>query len=79
MNGNRWVGLGHNDTITDFSGQEWLVYHAVDRNDPYFEGAVGFTKRPVLMDQLEWADGWPSVSGPSYTPKPAPQISRSDP
>ncbi len=61
MNGNRWVGTGHNDTITDFSGQEWLVYHAVDRNDPYFEGAVGFTKRPVLLDPLEWVDGWPSV------------------
>lgn len=61
MNGNRWVGLGHNDTVTDFSGQDWLVYHAVDRNDPYFEGSVGFTKRPVLMDQLEWTDGWPSV------------------
>ena len=61
MNGNRWMGLGHNDTITDFDGQDWLVYHAVDRNDPYFEGAVGFTKRPVLLDPLEWTDGWPSV------------------
>ena len=61
MNGNRWVGTGHNDTVTDFSGQKWLVYHAVDRNDPYFGGAVGFTKRPVLLDPLEWTDGWPSV------------------
>ena len=61
MNGNRWMGPGHNDTITDFAGQDWLVYHAVDHFDPYFEGAVGFTKRPVLMDPLEWTDGWPSV------------------
>ena len=61
MNGNRWMGPGHNDTITDFAGQDWLVYHAVDRTDPYFEGAVGFTKRPVLLDPLEWVDGWPSV------------------
>lgn len=61
MNGNRWVGPGHNDTVTDFDGQDWLVYHAVDRTDPYFAGAVGFTKRPVLLDPLEWVDGWPSV------------------
>jgi arabinan endo-1,5-alpha-L-arabinosidase len=33
----------------------------VDRNDPYFEGAVGFTKRPVLLDPLDWIDGWPTV------------------
>jgi arabinan endo-1,5-alpha-L-arabinosidase len=61
MNGNRWVGLGHHDVLTDFGGQQWMVYHAVDRFDPYFEGAVGFTKRPVLMDPLDWVDGWPTV------------------
>ena len=61
LNGNRWVGPGHNDTVRDFSGQDWLVYHAADREDPYFAGAVGFTKRPVLMDPLTWEGGWPSV------------------
>ena len=61
MNGNRWVGTGHHDVLTDFAGQDWFVYHAVDRFDPYFEGEVGFTKRPVLLDPLEWVDGWPSV------------------
>ena len=63
MNGNRWVGLGHNSVFQDFDGQWWTVYHAVDRNDPYFEGAVGFTKRPVLLDALDWVDGWPTVRG----------------
>ena len=63
MNGNRWVGTGHNSVFTDFSGQWWTVYHAVDRNDPYFDGAVGFTKRPVLLDALDWIDGWPTVRG----------------
>lgn len=61
MNGNRWVGPGHNTVFTDFSGQDWLLYHAIDRHDPYFEDAVGFTKRPVLLDVLTWEDGWPSV------------------
>lgn len=75
MNGNRWVGLGHNAVFTDFSGQDWILYHAVDRNDPYFTGAVGFTKRPALMDTLDWVDGWPVVRGglwASDTPQPAP-------
>lgn len=63
MNGNRWVGPGHNAVFEDFSGQWWTVYHAVDQHDPYFEGAVGFTKRPVLLDALDWVDGWPTVRG----------------
>jgi arabinan endo-1,5-alpha-L-arabinosidase len=63
MNGNRWVGTGHNSVFEDLSGQSWTVYHAVDRNDPYFDSAVGFTKRPVLMDALDWVGGWPTVRG----------------
>jgi arabinan endo-1,5-alpha-L-arabinosidase len=75
MNGNRWVGTGHNSVFQDFSGQWWTVYHAVDRFDPYFEGAVGFTKRPVLLDPLDWIGGWPTVRGglwASDNPMPAP-------
>ncbi|HEX5838508.1 MAG TPA: family 43 glycosylhydrolase [Anaerolineales bacterium] len=63
MNGNRWVGTGHNSVFEDANGVWWTVYHAVDRHDPYFEGAVGFTKRPVLLDRLDWIDGWPTVRG----------------
>ena len=63
MNGNRWVGTGHVTSLTDFAGQDWMLFHAVDRNDPYFTGAVGFTKRPLLMDPLDWVDGWPTVRG----------------
>jgi len=63
MNGNRWVGPGHNAVFEDFDGQWWTVYHAVDRFNPYFAGAVGFTKRPVLMDPVDWANGWPTVRG----------------
>jgi arabinan endo-1,5-alpha-L-arabinosidase len=63
MNGNRWVGPGHQTTFQDFDGQWWTIYHAVDRNDPYFEGAVGFTKRPALLDPVDWQTGWPTVRG----------------
>ena len=75
MNGNRWVGPGHNTVVTDLAGQDWIVYHAVDRNDPYFAGEAGFTKRPVLMDALDWVNGWPVVRGGAFassTPQRAP-------
>jgi len=82
MNGNRWVGPGHNAVITDFAGQDWIFYHAIDRNDPYFEGAVGFTKRPVLLDRLDWVAGWPTVRGERWasdTPQLAPAAQPGDP
>jgi arabinan endo-1,5-alpha-L-arabinosidase len=75
MNGNRWVGPGHNAVLTDFGGQDWFLYHAIDINDPYFAGAAGFTKRPVLLDAMDWINGWPVVrggSGPSDTPQALP-------
>lgn len=52
MSGNRWVGPGHNTVFQDLAGQWWTIYHAIDVNEPYFEGAVGFTKRPALLDPL---------------------------
>ncbi len=61
MNGNRWVGTGHNSVFRDFDGQWWTVYHAVDRFDPYFESEPGFTKRPALLDPIDWINGWPTV------------------
>jgi arabinan endo-1,5-alpha-L-arabinosidase len=75
QNGNRWVGPGHNTVVTDFAGQDWTIYHAVDRDDPYYAGQVGYTKRPGMLDPLDWVDGWPTVrggAGPSDRPVPAP-------
>lgn len=75
QNGNRWVGAGHNAVVTDFAGQNWIVYHAVDRTDPYYAGDVGYTKRPVLIDPLDWQHGWPVVRGgrgPSDSVMPGP-------
>jgi arabinan endo-1,5-alpha-L-arabinosidase len=73
-NGNRWVGPGSNTVFTDGAGQDWFLYHAVDRTDPYFAGSAA-TKRPALLDRLDWIEGWPVVRGglgPSDTPQPAP-------
>jgi hypothetical protein len=61
-NGNRWVGTGHNGLVTDRRGQDWLVYHAIDRNDPYLDEPFGINERPMLIDRLDWAGGWPTVN-----------------
>jgi len=64
MNGNRWVGTGHNTVIKDFDGQWWTFYHAIDQNDPWIEGPpFRINKRPVLLDALDWVNGWPTVRG----------------
>ena len=65
MNGDRWIGPGHNAVVTDTSGQDWFVYHAVNRADPDFGTNTSYTKRPAHLDRLTWtadgADSWPVV------------------
>jgi beta-xylosidase len=65
-NGNRWVGTGHNGLITDLAGQDWFVYHAIDRNDPYLDEPFGINERPMLLDRLDWIGGWPTVRGGAW-------------
>ncbi|WP_226873690.1 family 43 glycosylhydrolase [Microbispora sitophila] len=65
-NGNRWVGTGHNAVVTDPAGQDWLVYHAIDRDDPYLDEPYGINERPMLIDRLDWVDGWPTVRGGAW-------------
>jgi hypothetical protein len=75
QNGNRWIGTGHNGFLTDLSGQDWLVYHAIDRADPYLDAPFGINERPMLLDRLDWIGGWPTVNagtGPSDGDRPAP-------
>ena len=75
MNGNRWVGTGHNTVFKDEAGQWWTIYHAVDQADPFFDFETGFTKRPALLDPIDWVKGWPTVNGgagASDSRRPAP-------
>jgi arabinan endo-1,5-alpha-L-arabinosidase len=60
-NGNTWVGTGHNAVVTDLAGQDWLVYHAIDRRDPFLDEPFGINERPMLLDRLDWIGGWPTV------------------
>ena len=55
--GSNVTGPGHNaEIITDDDGQDWMIYHGYMRKDPD-------AGRQVMMDRVEWYDGWPLVSG----------------
>lgn len=55
---NAFVGTGHNsEIVTDDAGNDWFLYHAVSTKNP--EGRV------LMLDKVEWKDGWPSVDGAS--------------
>jgi arabinan endo-1,5-alpha-L-arabinosidase len=50
----RFVGTGHNsEIVTDKAGKTWMLYHAVDINNP--KGRV------LMLDEVIWTDNWPSV------------------
>ena len=98
-NDDPWVGTGHNTVFQDLSGQWWTIYHAIDRNEPYFENGIDIfggncdaegqteqpcgdlNKRPILLDAIDWVDGWPTLnggSGISTTPQHAPAAQPGD-
>lgn len=75
QNGNRWIGPGHNAVATDAAGRDWLVYHAIDRHRPWLTEPFGINRRPMLIDPIDWIDGWPRVragAGPSAGTEAAP-------
>ncbi len=81
-NGNRWVGPGGNVVFTDDSGQDYMLYHAVDQTAPYFDGFPGATRRPPLIDPIVWVNGWPQVRGGAWasaTAQPAPSAQPGEP
>ena len=50
----RFVGTGHNSEIVqDDAGNDWIFYHAVDRNSP--QGRV------LMLDEVLWQNGWPFI------------------
>ncbi|TCO46142.1 glycosyl hydrolase family 43 [Kribbella antiqua] len=75
QNGNKWIGPGHHAFITDAAGQDHIVYHAIDRGTPWLTDPFGINRRPMLIDRIDWIDGWPRTRaglGPSDGPVPAP-------
>lgn len=59
-----FVGTGHNsEIVTDKAGSDWVFYHAVSAKNP--EGRV------LMLDKIEWKNGWPSIAGNSPSIKSA--------
>ncbi len=74
----RWQAPGHNCLITDAAGQDWLLYHAIDRQQPTFDAInaeQGYSRRVLLLDKVTYDDaGWPQVGTPSVGPQPGPVV-----
>jgi arabinan endo-1,5-alpha-L-arabinosidase len=69
----RWLAPGHNSIVTDKAGQVWILYHAIDVNRPRQRQEDEINSRRILLiDRIEWRDGWPFVGTPSEGPMSAP-------
>jgi arabinan endo-1,5-alpha-L-arabinosidase len=71
LSGNdHFTAPGHNATVADDAGQDWIVYHAR-------VGGNLIQDRDLMLDPIVWKDGWPTIDagkGPSWTSAPAPAI-----
>jgi len=66
-NSHFWA-VGHNATVKDSAGHDWIIYHARLRSSPSYD-------RDLMLDRIRWVQGWPTVNngkGPSWQPQPAP-------
>ena len=69
----RWLAPGHNCIIEDKAGDAWIVYHAIDVNRPrQTQDDEINSRRILLIDRIQWKDGWPHVGTPSDQPQAAP-------
>jgi arabinan endo-1,5-alpha-L-arabinosidase len=69
----RWLAPGHNSIVTDKAGKVWIIYHAIDVNRPRQRQEDEINSRRILLiDRIEWKDGWPHVGTPSDCPQAAP-------
>jgi arabinan endo-1,5-alpha-L-arabinosidase len=69
----RWLAPGHNCVVTDKAGEVWIIYHAIDVNRPRQRQEDEINSRRILLiDRIEWRDGWPFVGTPSEDSKTAP-------
>lgn len=72
--GEQFAAPGHNAVVRDDAGDDWLLYHAYERSDPWAGPAP---RRVLMLDRLRWRDGWPVVPGGTPSREaPAPSVDR---
>jgi arabinan endo-1,5-alpha-L-arabinosidase len=70
-----FIAPGHNCIVVDEAGDTWIVYHAIDVDKPRQHQHDEINSRRILLiDRIEWHDGWPWVGTPSHGPQPAPTV-----
>jgi len=70
-----WLAPGHNTLAEDARGRLWILYHAVDTRRPRTKPTDEInTRRVMLLDRVEWRNGWPYVHGPTSGPQPRPAV-----
>ena len=69
----KWLAPGHNCIVTDKAGDTWIIYHAIDVNRPRQRQEDEINSRRILLiDKIQWKDGWPHVGTPSDDLQKAP-------
>ncbi|WP_082235493.1 family 43 glycosylhydrolase [Halobacillus massiliensis] len=58
---NTFAGPGHNAIVQDDADNDWMVYHAIDKEEPLLW--TGASRRPLMLDPIKWKDGWPVIKG----------------
>jgi arabinan endo-1,5-alpha-L-arabinosidase len=68
-----WLAPGHNSVVTDDAGQDWIIYHAIAR-----DAALKDKGRVMLIDKLQYRNGWPFIKTgtPGIKPQPIPTIKK---
>jgi arabinan endo-1,5-alpha-L-arabinosidase len=67
----RFRAPGHGYTITGPDGDRWWLGEAYDTNEyDRTDCANGESswRRPMMLDKVEWEDGWPTIRGTDNTP-----------
>lgn len=69
------AGPGHTSgLVTDRGGTDWILYHGIDVDNGKL--ANGTSRRMLMLDKLNWQDGWPVIATgvPTMEAQSAPQF-----
>lgn len=62
-----WKAPGHNSVVRDADSTDWMVYHAINRDQPTRPTGTGvrWDRRVMLIDRIVYESGWPRIENAS--------------